>query len=211
MREKEAFLAKSRKTTTIPDLIEEDKMGPEQAMAALRKHLKSGTGAPYTDRRNYVTDVLARTAANAQALSQAKTAQWRITACALPLLAAVAAAVQLSRHLVDSLAYRAALAAVALAALALCCWVAKKLMNRTLADMSYCRENGKLNEEMLNLATGIGRLAAAVVAARRPELEDRRPWGEEEDNRAVARLQYALVVGAAVIAAGLSALLAVFT
>jgi hypothetical protein len=110
----------------------------------------------------------------------------------------------------DLLAYRAALTGVAAVAIALVCWVAKKLMDRTAGDLSYYREQAKVNEEMMNVTLGIGKLASAVVAARRPDMEDRRPYGEEEDIRSVTGLLYALVVGAGVLAAALSALLAWF-
>jgi hypothetical protein len=204
-------MAKSRKITTITELVEDEKKGPEQAMAALRKHLKTGTGAPYNQRGNYVAEMLARSAANAASVAQVKATQWRVACGAILLSAAVAAAVQLSRHLLDSLVYRAVLTGVAALAIALVCWAAKKMMDRTAGDLGYYREHAKLNEEMLNLTLGIGKLAAGVVAARRPEMEDRRPYGGEEDNRSVTRLLYGLVIGAAVLAAGLSALLAWFT
>jgi hypothetical protein len=203
-------VAKVRKMKSIPDLVEDEKKGPEQAMAALRKHLKTGVGTPYNDRSNFVADVLARCAANAKSIAHARALQWRIACSAILLSAAVAAAVQLSRHLMDLLAYRAALTGVAAVAIALVCWVAKKLMDRTAGDLSYYREQAKVNEEMMNVTLGIGKLASAVVAARRPDMEDRRPYGEEEDIRSVTGLLYALVVGAGVLAAALSALLAWF-
>jgi hypothetical protein len=204
-------VAKVRKIKTIPDLVEDEKKGPEQAMAALRKHLKTGVGAPYNDRGNFVADVLARCAANAKSIAQAKALQWRIACGAILLSAAVAAAVQLSRHLMDMLAYRTALTAVAVIAIVLVCWAAKKMLDRTTGDLSYYREQAKVNEEMMNVTLGIGKLASAVVAARRPDMEDRRPYGEEEDIRSVTGLLYAMVVGAGVLAAGLSALLAWLT
>jgi hypothetical protein len=197
-----------RKLTTITRLIEDEQRGPELALATLRKHLKTGAGAPYNARANFVAELIARADATAKAVAFARTTQWRVTAVALSLSAALTAAVQLSRHLVDHIAYRAGLSAVAIVAVVLLLVAARRMMDRTEADLAWHREQGKVNDEMLGATLGTAKLAESLASARKPELEDRRLYGEEEDHRAFAALLYRLVVGAGVLAAVVSAALA---
>jgi hypothetical protein len=197
-------VAKSRKITSIPELVEDEKKGPEQAIAALRKHLKSGTGIPYPVKSNYLTEIFARRDANVKRISEAKRTQWRIASFSLLLIVAVTGAVLITRHLAQALAYTVAFSAVAALAIALICWVARKMLDITEADLRFYREHGKLNEEMLNTTLGIDKLAAAVVSARQPEFEDRRSFG---NGAALAGWLYGSIVGAAVIAFAVSELL----
>ena len=197
-------MAKSRKIVSIPELVEDEKKGPEQALAALRKQLKSATGAPYQLKSSYLTDIFERRDANVKRMSEAKRTQWRIANCSILLAAAVTGAVLVTRHLSSTIAYTASIAAAAAVSMALICWAARKMLDATEEDLRFYGEHARLNEDMLNATLGIDKLAAAVVAARQPAFEDRRSsW----NGAALAGWLYGMVVAAAVIAFAASELL----
>jgi hypothetical protein len=203
-------MAKSRKMTTIPELVEDEKQGPEHAIAAVRKHLKSGTGDPYTARNNLLAGILDRNRRNEKLVAEAKRTQWRIANLSLLLSVAVTGGVLVSRHLLPAIWYTAALSAAAAVAFVLICWMARRMLDRTVEDLRYYREHARLNEEMLTMTVGIEKLATAVISARQPDFEGRRFFlnAAGRDKAGFAGWLYGMIVGTAVTAFAVSQVLA---
>ena len=106
-------MAQSRKIT-VPEIIASAADSPAAALAALRKHLKSGIGERYESRTSYMRVIMDRSSKNIENIAGARDTQWRIINHAILLLVAVTGAVYLTHSLIPGIIYRIALGAAGL-------------------------------------------------------------------------------------------------
>lgn len=201
-------MAKSKKVT-VPEIIEATTDSPAAALAALRKHLKSGIGERYESRTNYLKVILDRNTKNVQIIAQARDTQWRVMIHAILLFIASTGAVQLTRLLMPGIIYKAIVGAAAAIGIALIYYAARRMMGRIRDDIALYREHGKLNEEMLNMTVGIQTLANKVVSSRKDVLSSRHDFtfSTEENQLTFARWMNRVMAGSAIAALLVSELL----
>jgi hypothetical protein len=169
---------------TVPEIIESAADSPAAALAALRKHLKSGVGERYESRTSYLRVILDRNTKNFEIIAHARDSQWRVINGVILLLAAVTAAVQLTHQLWPGIVFKAVVGAASAAGILLIYSAGRKMMGSINSDIAFYREHGKLNEEMLNMTVGIHALANKVVAARNEALSSRHDvFFTAEENR----------------------------
>ena len=201
-------MARSNKVT-VPEIIASAADSPAAALAALRKHLKSGIGERYESRTNYLKVILDRTTKNAELIAQAKDSQWRVVNNAILLFIAVTGAVQLTRTLAPGIVYKAVIGAAAAISIALIYYVARKMMGKIGDDVAFYREHGKLNEEMLNMTVGIQTLANKVVITRNEALSSKHDFffGAEENRLTFTSWMNRITMGSAIAALAVCELL----
>jgi hypothetical protein len=194
-------MARSSKVT-VPEIIESAADSPAAALAALRKHLKSGIGERYESRTNYLGVILDRVTKNVEIIARARDSQWRVIHGAILLLVAVTAAVQLMHALVPGIMYRAVVGAAAAVGIALIYATGRNMMEKINGDIAFYREHGKLNEEMLNMTVGIPTLANKVITSRNEALSSRHDtsFSAEESRLTFTRWMNRTMAGAAVAA-----------
>jgi hypothetical protein len=194
-------MARSSKVT-VPEIIESAADSPAAALAALRKHLKSGIGERYESRTSYLKVILDRATKNVEIIAQAKDTQWRVINVVILLLAAVTAAVQLTHLLWPGIIYRAVVGAAAAVGIALIYYAGRKMMGNINGDIAFYREHGKLNEEMLNMTVGIPTLANKVVMSRNEALSSKHGFffTAEENRLTFANWMNRIAAGAAIAA-----------
>jgi hypothetical protein len=202
-------MAKTGKKISIPELVEAKKSTPEQAIAFLRKHLKTGTTDTYQTKDNYFNEILDRNEKNAKLISETKATQWKIINYSILMYIAVNGAVQLTRALAGDLEYRIILSAVTALLLVLIYFVARRMMDKTEEDLSFYREHSKINEDMLNMTTGLQRLANEVVSARRPDLAEKHGFAfcAMQNQKIFTTWLYRVLAGSGVMALAVAELL----
>lgn len=195
-------MTRTRKRVTIPELLESSNQSPEQALAALRRHLKSGAGDAFQTKGNFLSEILDRNEKNAEIIAQTKATQWKIRNYAILLYVAVVGAIRLTNALNNTWAYEVALSAVTAVLIVLIYVVARRMMDKTEEDLAFYRAHSRVNEDMLNATTGTQKLANAVVSARNPEFAEKHDFSESaKSNRKVFSIWlYRILLGAGVIA-----------
>jgi hypothetical protein len=198
-----------RHKTTIPQMVADGKHTAESAFVELGRHLKSAVGDPYNNRQNYLTVIMDRNTKTVDLIAQIKVTQWRVVNYAVLLVIAVTGAVQLVRMLIHTDWYKIALSAFSIVTIALVYIVAKTMMDKIESDLAFCREHTKLNEEMMNLTTGIQLLANRVVSLRKKDLAPKHNFEVSalENRNAFTIWLYAIILGSSVVACLVSQLL----
>ncbi len=195
-------MARTKRRVTIQELLESNDKSPEQALAALRRHLKSGTGDAFQTKGNFLSEILDRNEKNAQIIAEAKATQWKIMNYSILLYVAVVGAVRLTNALNNTWLYEGILSVVAALLIALIYLVARRMMDKTEQDLAFYRAHSRVNEDMLNITTGTQKLANDVVSARNPVFAEKHDFSESaESNRRVFTIWlYRILLGAGVIA-----------
>jgi hypothetical protein len=139
---------------------------------------------------------------NARIISEAKQTQWRVANYTILLIAAAVGATRMlpidkmplwSKHLASLSVF---------AILGLILLVSVGMLRKTMEDLSFYRAHSKLNEELLNLATGLQCHSNAVVSARHPDMAAKHDFSiSAKQNQSVfERWIQGVVIGASITA-----------
>ncbi len=202
-------MRKTRKIVRIPDLLKAKQRDPDEAIALLRKHLKTGTAGSYHTVGMYFTEILDRNEKNAQIIAQIKDMQWRIVNYCILLYVAIVGAVQLTKGIFTNLLNFIVATAVASISTMLIYYVARRMIDKTVEDLAFYREHSKINEEMLSITTGLQLLANEVVSSRHPELRNKHnfSYSADQNSKVFTHWLERIMVGAGIVAVAVSQIL----
>jgi hypothetical protein len=166
--------------------LDRQKLSEEQALASMRKYLKSSPGEAYQTKGNILAQIMDRNSKNVTLIAETKLTQWRIVNYSILLFAAIAGSIRLITPLSLLVGYKICLSIGAAVIMTLAFYVARKMMDKVNEDFDLYRQHSKLNEEMLCLTVGMPAVAIAVVSARRPDLAPKHDFSQSaQQNRAV--------------------------
>jgi uncharacterized protein with PQ loop repeat len=202
-------MAKTRKRVKIPDLLKFKQREPDEALALLRKHLKTAAGGSYHTVGTYFTEILDRNDKNAQVIGQIKDLQWRIVNYCVLLYVAIVGAVQLTKGTFTNLPNCIVAAVVSFVSMVLIYYVARRMMDKTVEDLAFYREHSRVNEEMLSITSGLQLLANEVVSSRRPDLRNKHEFSYSADQNSKVFTNWLgrIMVGAGIVALAVSQVL----
>jgi len=195
-------MAKRRRVVSIADLLKGRQREPDEALTLLRKHLKAAAGGRYHTTGNYFAEILDRNEKNAQIIAEIKDVQWRITNYCILLYVAVAGAVQLTKGMSRDWLYYLVSALIAVVSIGLVYYVARRMMDKTVGDLAFYREHSRVNEEMLNMTTGLQQLANELVSRRRPDMRNKHDFSYSADQNSTVFTEWLrrIMIGAGIVA-----------
>ena len=181
----------------------------ELELDCLRKYLRNEQKDKYKTKVNFFTELIDRNSKNGTIISEIKETQWRITNYSVLLNVAAVGAIQLSKDLNTSLTYKIVLTIIIAIINVLIYFVSFRMMEKTEEDLDFYRQHSRVNEDMLNITTGLQNLANRIVSSRRPDLAPKHDFDESalQNRKIFSKWLFRIILGAGIVSFVISAAL----